>query len=118
MGEAFDFKIEDRSADFLDKLEDAARKELRKLGRERVKQMRDRAPEKTGKLKKNIKSKLTETPTELQLEVGSQDWRTHFFEYGTRNMGRKPFVEPGFDGIEKDFEERLADSADRIGDLT
>lgn len=131
-------KIQDRSKEFLRKLEPAARKAFNRVGTRAVRDIKGHTPVgETGNLKRSIGKKVgpvKNKPDEIQLEVGARrgrskntrGWHAHFVEKGTGERTRKksgggtgempanPFIEKGTRNLAKDFQREFAIEAKKI----
>lgn len=70
---------------------------LRAMGKLAAKEVRLRAPRRTGNLKKNIRYKVTKKDKTLKVGVKGKAWYAALVEKGTSNTAAQPFLMPAIE---------------------
>lgn len=78
------------------------RKQLAKVGRAMIKEMKPRTPKVTGKLRKGFRTRtrtenLNQRNEEIIMSIQQTVWYWHLVEFGTVKTSPKPFVRPVWD---------------------
>lgn len=77
-----------------------------------TRRMESRASEKTGRLKRAIKGTARGLNGRIVIDASAWYWR--FIEFGTVNMGARPFVRPAVEEEAPEFEGRLRKVASNL----
>lgn len=72
---------------------------LFELAKEVEEEARNLAPERTGKLKSRIDSVVGKDRGMLLARVNSNDYKSHWHEFGTKKMNAHPFLRPALERI-------------------